>query len=135
MYEPGPKFYGFNYESYLPKNIIFLTFLYKNNIYLCFDEEYFPVAGEPAISKLYALGGGTIVLACKSISVGNLTPRLNFLSCPETDKLYELGPGLLADFKALSKNDWNFVSSLLDPKDLYFVVIVDGILYFWGEGA
>ena len=36
------------------------------------------------------------------------------------------GPGLLADFNALSKNDWNFVSSLLDPNDLAFVVIVDG---------
>lgn len=44
------------------------------------------------------------------------------------------GPGLLADFNALSKNDWNFVSSLLDPNDLAFVVIVDGKLYFWGEG-
>ena len=39
------------------------------------------------------------------------------------------GPGLLADFNDLSKNDWNFVSSLLDPNDLAFVVIVDGILF------
>lgn len=45
------------------------------------------------------------------------------------------GPGLLADFNALSKNDWNFVSSLLEPNDLAFFVIVDCILYVRGEGA
>ncbi len=68
------------------------------------------------------------------MSVGNLAPKLNLLSWIVEGMVYLLGAGRQAYFIAFKRNDWNFVSYRLEPKVRDFFVMVDGILYFWGEG-
>ncbi len=118
----------------LPKKIILRAFLNHNIKYLYLEEAYLGWAGHPALSRSYASGGGTWFFTFKSMSVGNLAPKLNLLLCIVEGMVYLFGAGRQAYFIAFKRNDWNLVSYRLEPKVRDFFVMVDGILYFWGEG-